>query len=68
MGRSDNVRDIVAIALESDPDELEEDRIFVAGAVVLREGDHYRIEDPDALLPDPSVLREEMARAGKSRR
>jgi hypothetical protein len=56
MGRSKNVREIVTRTLETDEPERLEDRFVVAGAVVLRQGDHFRIEQADELLPDPSEL------------
>ncbi len=54
MGRLKQVGELVTRSLEED--EFEPERFVVAGVVVLREGDHYRIENDDALVPARSEL------------
>jgi hypothetical protein len=54
MGR--RVGDAVNLLLQGADAEFEPERFVVAGEVVVREGDHYRIENDDALIPDPSEL------------
>ncbi len=45
---SQRAREIVSEALQSEIEaELEVERMLVAGAVVVREGEHYRIESGD---------------------